>query len=134
VDYTDSSGTVIPAGTEMPSSPKLQVTSSASYVRNLGDWRTAIALGHTYQGAAWNNIAHDVQVGDYHLLGLTFNVTRHDLPFTPGLQLSVNNLLDERALTSALGGSEGPAGDTTPRPVVYTLPRTFRLNLTASFQ
>jgi iron complex outermembrane receptor protein len=139
VPFTDSTGAEIPPGTDMPSSPRLQATTTLSYAQGFGDWQTTSALAHTHQGPAWNNIRHDVEVGNYNLLNLSLAVARPDLPFAPSLSLSVNNLADVRKLTSALGGADAIESDPQtsemlmPRPRVYTLPRTFRVNLAANF-
>lgn len=139
--FTDASGVVVMPGTELPSSPKLQATTTLSYAYGIGEWQTQTALQHIYQGAAWNNIVHSTQVGDYHLLNLNLSVTRSDLAFTPSLSFSINNLLNTNALTSALGGADTlpkelqivTGGDITSRPYVYMQPRSFRLNLSAKF-
>lgn len=135
VPYVNSTGDTIPAGTEMPSSPRLQTSSSLSYALGFGDWMTQTALTHTAQGRTFNNIEHDVEVGDYQLFGVSFAISRIDLPFTPSLSIGVSNLTDERAILSALGGSDTVPGypalsqAIVPRPYVFTQPRTLRLNL-----
>lgn len=139
VPYVNSTGETIPAGTVMPSSPRLQTSSSLSYANSFGAWMTQTALTHTYQGKAFNNIEHVVEVGDYHLLGLNVSVARIDWPAAPSLSVGVSNLTDERALVS---GSGGPTIESLPglseslivnRLRVFTQPRTLRLNLTLSF-
>jgi outer membrane receptor protein involved in Fe transport len=138
--FTDASGVVVMPGTELPSSPKLQATTTLSYSYGIGEWQTQTALQHTYQGAAWNNIVHATQVGDYHLLNLNLSVTRSDLAFTPSISFSINNLLNTDALTSALGGADTlpkelqlTGSDITSRPYVFTQPRSFRMNFSAKF-
>lgn len=136
VPYVNSTGRTIPEGTEMPSSPRLQTSSTLSYAYGFGDWMTQTAFTHTYQGATFNNIEHDVEVGNYHLYGINFSVTRVDLPLAPSFSVGVTNLTDERAVISALGGSDTIQGNPelsqmiVPRPYVFTTPRTLRLNLT----
>lgn len=140
VPYVNSEGDTIAKGTEMPSSPKVQTSSTLSYVLGFGNWMTQTALTHTYQGKAFNTIEHSVQVGNYNLLDLNFSVSRIDLPFTPSVSIGVSNLTDERALTSALGNPTIPAlpelsdALTTPRLRIFTQPRTLRLNLSLSFE
>lgn len=138
--FTDASGVVVQPGTELPSSPKLQSTTTLSYTYGLGEWQTQTALQYIYQGTAWNNIVHATQVGGYSLLNLNFSVSRSDLAFAPSLSFSINNLTNTDALTSALGGADTlpkelqlTGADITSRPYVYTLPRSFRLNLSAKF-
>ncbi|PTU33080.1 hypothetical protein CJD38_02955 [Stenotrophobium rhamnosiphilum] len=137
--FTDVSGTVVQPGTALPSSPKIQASNTISYGFGIGEWQTQTALQHTYQGKAWNNIVHDVEVGGYNLLNLSFSVTRADLSFVPSMSLSINNLTGTSAATSALGGSGTVPGSpelsaiVTPRPYVFTQPRSFRLNLSAKF-
>lgn len=137
--FNDASGKVVPVGTALPSSPKIQATTTLSYSFGVGEWQTMTALMHTYQGTAWNNIRHDVQVGGYNLLNLNFTVSRNDLSFVPSLSFSINNLTNVDALASALGGADTIQGQPelsaaiTPRPEVFTRPRSFRLNLSAKF-
>lgn len=137
--FNDASGKVVPVGTDLPSSPRLQGTTTLSYTFGVGEWQTQTALMHTYQGKAWNNIRHDVQVGGYSLLNLNFAISRNDLSFAPSLSLSINNLTNVNALASALGGADTVSGQPglsqaiTPRPEVFTKPRSFRLNLSAKF-
>ncbi|MES2490640.1 MAG: TonB-dependent receptor [Pseudomonadota bacterium] len=138
--FTDSSGNIIPVGTVLPSSPKFQASTTLSYAYGIGEWQTQTALQHTYQGTAFNNIVHATTVGGYSLLNLNFSVSRSDLEFAPSVSLSVNNLMNTNALTSALGGSDTlpkelqlTGADITSRPYVYTLPRSFRLNFSAKF-
>ncbi len=139
VAYTDSRGNVIAPGTALPSSPKVQATTTISYGHDFGPWRTQTALMHTYQGTAFNNIEHDVQVGGYNMLNLNFAVSRNDLALSPSLSFQINNLTNVDAMTSALGGADNIPGNPelshaiTPRLYVFTQPRSFRLNLTAKF-
>jgi iron complex outermembrane receptor protein len=137
--FNDSSGTLIAAGTVLPSSPKIQATTTISYALDLGPWHTQTALMHTYQGTAWNDIEHDAQVGGYNLLNLNFAVSRTDLSFAPSLSFSINNLTNVDALSSVLPGGPTVPGNSqlseaiTPVLRVYTQPRSFRLNLSAKF-
>lgn len=139
VAYTDSRGNVIAPGTALPSSPKVQATTTISYGHDFGVWHTQTALMHTYQGTAWNNIEHDVEVGGYNMLNLNFAVSRNDLALSPSLSFQINNLTNVDAMTSALGGADNIPGNPelshaiTPRLYVFTQPRSFRLNLTAKF-
>ena len=72
---------------------------------------------------------------------VNLSVSRSDLAFTPSVSFSINNLLNTNALLSALGGADTlptelqgvTGGDITSRPYVYTLPRSFRLNLSTKF-
>ena len=140
VPYVNATGETISAGTEMPSSPKVQTSSTLSYSRNFGDWMTQTALTHTFQDKTFNNIEHDVEVGGYQLLGASFSISRNDLSFAPSLSIGVSNLTDERALVAALGGADilpgfpGLSEAITPRLRVFTQPRTLRLNLTLRFE
>ena len=140
VPYLNATGETIPAGTEMPSSPKVQTSSTVSYALGFGDWMTQTAFTHTYQASTFNNIEHDVEVGGYSLLGVNFSISRPDLGFSPSLSVGVSNLTDERALVAALGGADALPGypglseAITPRLRVFTQPRTLRLNLTLRFE
>lgn len=137
--YVNSTGETIPVGTLMPSSPVLQTSSSLSYTIGFGNWMTLTSLTHTYQGKAYNTIEHQVAIGDYQLFGLSFAVSRIDLPFAPSISIGVSNLTDELGQVSALGNATFPEWPefsdnlTTPRLRIFTPPRTLRLNITASF-
>lgn len=139
VVFNDSSGNTIHPGTALPNSPRVQATTTLSYGYDLGAWHTQTALIHVYQGTAWNNIEHDVQVGGYNMLNLNFAVSRNDQAFSPSLGFQINNLTNVNAITSALGGSGTIPGNPqlsqfiTPRPYSSTQPRSFRINLTAKF-
>lgn len=128
----DSTQGMVPKGTEMPSSPKLQATATIGYQHAFGSWQTQASLIGTHQGKAWNNINHSAEVGGYELLHFNFGVSRPDLSFMPSLSVGVNNIFDTYALSAALGGSDLEAA-LVGRPLVYTTPRTLRLNLSFGF-
>jgi outer membrane receptor protein involved in Fe transport len=139
VPFTDSVGAIVPTGSEMPSSPIVQSTVTLSYKHPFGNWTTQSQLIDSYQGVAWNDIAHDDEVGGYNTLNMNFSVSRGDLSFAPTLTFTANNVLDRRAIVSELGG--GPliasqptlSNDITPIPTVYNRPRSFGLRLSMDF-
>lgn len=137
--FDDASGKTVEPGTLLPSSPKLQATTTLSYTNEFSAWRTQTALTHSYQGHAWNDVVHSVEVGGYNVLNLSFAVSRNDLAFTPNLTFQVNNLTNVDALSSALGGTDAIPGNPdlshqiSPRLYVLTQPRNFRLNLSLKF-
>ncbi|HSW12843.1 MAG TPA: TonB-dependent receptor [Solimonas sp.] len=131
-EFESSSSGTIPEGTEMPSSPKLQATATISYAHAFGNWQTMSSLIGTHQGKAFNNIEHAVEVGGYELLHFNLGISRPDLSFRPSLSIGVNNIFDTAAISAALGGAEAEEL-LVGRPLVYTTPRTLRINLSASF-
>jgi iron complex outermembrane receptor protein len=130
-DFDSTQGNV-PKGTEMPSSPKLQATATIGYRQEFGPWQTQASLIGTHQGKAFNNINHSAEVGGYELLHFNFGVSRPDLSFMPSVSVGVTNIMDTRALSAALGGTDLEAA-LIGRPMVYTTPRTLRLNLSFGF-
>lgn len=130
-DFDSTQGNV-PKGTEMPSSPKLQATATVGYRHEFGLWQTQASLIGTHQGKAFNNINHSAEVGGYELLHFNFGISRPDLSFMPAMSIGVNNIFDTHALSAALGGSDLEAA-IIGRPLVYTTPRTVRLNLSFGF-
>ncbi|MES2490046.1 MAG: TonB-dependent receptor, partial [Pseudomonadota bacterium] len=137
--FDDASGKTVTPGTLLPSSPKLQATTTLAYAHEFSAWRAQTSLTHSYQGHAWNDIVHSYEVGGYSTLGLSFGISRSDLDYTPNLTLQINNLTNVNALSSALGGSDilplGPelAHQISPRLYVLTQPRNIRLNLSLKF-
>jgi iron complex outermembrane recepter protein len=137
--FTDSVGTAVPVGTIMPSSPELQETTSITYKLPLGNWIPAVSIVDSYQGKAWDDIAHDHIVGNYNTANAYFNLERNDLSFQPLLTVSLTNLTDRRAIVSELGQAatlpSQPALSNflMPLPTVYNQPRTISVRLTLHY-
>ncbi|AXQ30035.1 TonB-dependent receptor [Solimonas sp. K1W22B-7] len=131
-DFQSASGNTVPKGSEMPSSPKIQATATIGYQHAFGPWQTQASLIGTHQGKAFNNIDHTAEVGGYELLHFNFGISRPDLSFMPSLSIGVSNIFDTYALSAALGGTDFEAA-LIGRPLVYTTPRTLRLNLSFGF-
>jgi outer membrane receptor protein involved in Fe transport len=139
VQFEDSEGNEIPVGTLMPSSPKLQETTSLNYKLLLGPWTTTTSIVNTFQGKAYDDIAHDHTVGNYNRMNIYFNVGRNDLSFHPVLTFSATNVFDRRAIVSELGQPAAIAESPTlsnflePIPTVYNRPLTFSIRLSMQY-
>lgn len=127
--FTDSSGTHIAAGQEMPGANHLQGNASASYARVLG-WgvRGGPSVGYTYVGKGYNNINHDVVINGFGTLsaGLLFEGSVYGCH----TQLTINgsNLLNVTKPTAAATG----AALVTQQPYAnyaLTPPRTISVRL-----
>lgn len=135
--FTDASGRDIPKGTLFPSSPLVQAVTTLSYSRELGDWTTQFLIINSLQGKSFSNIAHTTSVGDFSLLGATFNLARDDWAGSPALTFSVNNILDKRKLAAGFGpapGTDAPQNNIVANSsYVYSQPRSMVMRLSLEF-
>jgi iron complex outermembrane receptor protein len=128
--YDAGDGNVVPAGTQMPASPKVQTASTLVYSPMLGPWATSVSLNHVYWGPAFNNIQHEARIYDFQTWSVLLSVARPDWAGRPSITIGLSNLTDERALLSYsdLGAAAGgPAW-------VYMRPRAFSIRLSAEFE
>ena len=106
VPFTDSTGTYIAPGQEMPGANHLQGNATASYLRPLA-WgvRGGPNVGYTYVGKGYNDINHDLVINGFGTLsaGLVFEGS----PFGYHSQLAINgtNLLDTTKPMAGVTGS-----------------------------
>ncbi|MGH8444265.1 MAG: TonB-dependent receptor, partial [Solimonas sp.] len=133
--FTDgATGKVIPAGTQMPLAPKVQVSNVLAYSTLLGNWSFGSELLHSYQGTSYSTLSHAVKLNAYNTLGASFTVGRPDLPLEPSLTLLGDNLTNEHAIvygvSSASGGIVAPVAST---PFTYNRPRSIGLRLNIQF-
>ncbi|MES2684538.1 MAG: TonB-dependent receptor [Pseudomonadota bacterium] len=139
--FDDASGQVVPKGTLFPSSPLVQAVSTISYSRELGNWQTQFSVINSFQGKAFAEITHETEVGDYSILGATFNLGRNDWAGAPSLTFSVNNILNVQKVAAGFGPSTGGTTSTLPSTdstvanssYVYSLPRSMVLRLSLEF-
>lgn len=139
--FNDASGQEIPKGTLFPSSPLVQAVSSINYSRTLGNWLTQVSVINSFQGKAFAEITHETEVGDYSILGATFNLGRDDWAGAPSLSFSVNNILNVQKPAAGFGPSSGgttgglPSTDSivANSSYVYSLPRSMVLRLSLEF-
>lgn len=138
--FTSASGSVIPVGTDMPLSPRLQATATVDYAMLLGPWAAGASLLYSYQGKAFNDIDHISTVYDYSTINFSLNLARPDLMFRPAITLSATNLADKRAVigdgTSGTANTTSSAqGDTGLSKVAttYNRPRAISLRFSAEF-
>lgn len=139
--FDDASGQQVPKGTLFPSSPLVQAVSTINYSRTLGNWLTQLSVINSFQGKAFAEITHETEVGDYSILGATFNLGRDDWAGRPSLNFSVNNILNVQKVAAGFGPSSGgttgglPSTDSivANSSYVYTLPRSMVLRLSLEF-
>lgn len=127
-DYDDGSGAVVPAGSEVPATPKVQAAGTAAYNTLFGPWVTGAALTQTWTGPAYGNLRHEYEIFDYSLLNLNLTLCRPDWLGMPTLTLGVSNLTDERAVLNYTA----PAATGVPS-WSYSKPRTLSMTLSADF-
>lgn len=127
----ESNGSVVPAGTDMPASPRLQTATTLAYEGWFGTWLAGAAIVHTYTGKAYSNFEHAHEIYGYQGLDLHLNTGRPDIRYAPTLILGVTNLLDQRGLLSRT--SSDSVGGQGAVSSYYNRPRTFSLRLTAKF-
>ena len=135
-EFTDSDGNLIPPGTTMPNSPRLQGSATLNYSYLFSDiWQTNTALLYTHVGPSFGNIQHTGKLQARDMLNFNFTVTRSDLSFSPSIGLVVNNITDQRKVVSATESKENDtATDGINYAVGYTRPRTVILRLGAEFK
>ncbi len=139
--FDDASGQQVPKGTLFPSSPLVQAVSTINYSRTLGNWLTQVSLINSFQGKAFAEITHETEVGDYSILGATFNLGRDDWAGRPSLNFAVNNILNVQKVAAGFGPSSGgttgglPSTDSivANSSYVYSLPRSMVLRLSLEF-
>ena len=136
--FTSSSGDEVPEGSLMPNSPKIQYSATLNYARAIGGvWATNVGLQFSHVGKSVANLEQNGRIEARNMLNVNYTVSRPDLSYAPSLGLVINNLTDERKITSA---SEDPEVYEDPTRVAenfgvgYTRPRTIILRLSASFQ
>ena len=136
--FTSGGGEEVPEGSRMPNSPKLQYSATLNYARSFFEvWATNLGLQFSHVGKSVANVEQNGRIEARDILNVNLTVSRPDLSYAPSLGLIINNLTDERRITSA---SEDPEVYEDPTRaaenfgVGYTRPRTLILRLSASFQ
>lgn len=137
--FTAGDGTVVPAGAEMPNAPKFQYSAGLNYARLFGEvWSTNTGFQFSHIGKSVDSVEGDGRLDERDMLNFNFTLSRPDLRYAPSLGLVVNNVTDERKITSATEDPEiymeDPSRSIENFGVGYTRPRTIILRLAASFQ
>lgn len=127
-EYDPGSGDIVPEGTDMPATPRVQTAATLQYDTSLGAWLTSASLTHTHWGKAYNNIAHDYEIYGFENLNGLLSLSRPDWTGMPTLTFGVTNITDERAVMSHI----------MPTQVIqegwaYSRPRTFSVRLSVDF-
>lgn len=126
--YDDGSGNVIPVGSELPASPKVQTASSVNYSTLLGPWTGNAALTHIYCGPAINGFVEKLPIYDFHTFNLNLAAARPDWSGTPSLTLGVTNLTDARTVQNRTAQTA-----TVPVSWTYGRPRAISLRFSVDF-
>ena len=124
--FTTGSGNVAAPGSPWPYAPKLQTATTISYPLALDEWTITTSLTHTYLGKAVNNLNDQKPIFNYQLLDAQIGVLTTAHPWIPEVNLTVNNFLDKRGVTTRI-----PQGSSTDGG--YTQPRTFIVRLSGTF-
>ncbi|MES2488973.1 MAG: TonB-dependent receptor [Pseudomonadota bacterium] len=129
-DYDPGDGNIVPAGTEMPATPKIQTSTMLAYSPMIGPWATYAALSHVYWSSAFNNINHGASIYNFQTYNFNMSLTRPDWLGAPSVALTVSNLTDKRAIMSYNDGGSlagGPAW-------IYNRPRAISIRMSMDFQ
>ena len=127
-DFTSSNGAFVAEGSSWPLSPEWQVSSQLRYQLPLQEWDAAIAARHTYSGKACNTIECTANVFGYRTIDLLLSLGSVTARWLPEINLSFNNLADERGISNVT--TDGPGGLET---VNYIPPRSVILRLSGRF-
>lgn len=126
--YDPGTGDMIPPGTTMPATPRVQTAATLQYNLSLGPWLTNASLTHTHWGKAYNNIQHTYEIYDFENLNGLLSVSRPDWSGAPTLAFGIANIADERALMSHI-----PSSTAIQEGWAYSRPRAISLRLSADF-
>ena len=124
--FTTGSGNVAAPGSPWPYAPKWQTATTISYPLALDEWTITTSLTHTYMGKAVNNLNDQKPIFNYQLLDAQIGIVSTAYPWIPEVNLTVNNFLDKRGVTTRI-----PQGSSTDGG--YTQPRTFIVRLSGTF-
>ncbi|PTU30891.1 TonB-dependent receptor [Stenotrophobium rhamnosiphilum] len=124
--FQTGSGNVAAPGSPWPYAPKWQTATSISYPLSLDEWTITTSVTHTYMGTAANDLNNQKPIFNYQLLDAQIGILSTAHTWIPEFNLTVNNLLDKRGLTTRI-----PQGSSTDGG--YTQPRTVILRLSGSF-
>jgi outer membrane receptor protein involved in Fe transport len=137
--FQDVSGTEVPKGTLMPSSPRVRSVTTLAFTQPIGHYLTQTTLINSYQSKSWTDITHDTEVDAYSLLSLNFSITRTDLSWAPALTLSVNNLTNVQKAVAGFGPASSGLNEVISANLAasssyaYTRPRSVVVRLSADF-
>jgi iron complex outermembrane receptor protein len=124
--FQTGSGGIAESGSPWPYSPKWQTATTLSYPWSPGNWLIVPSLTHTYLGKAVNDLTYQEPILNYQQLDSGIGVQNTAIAWLPELNFTVNNVLDERGLSSRI--KQGQVTDAT-----YNQPRTFILRISGSF-
>jgi outer membrane receptor protein involved in Fe transport len=124
--FKTGSGNTAAPGSPWPYAPKWQTATTLSYPLELNDWTITTSLTHTYMGTATNDLNDQKPIFNYRLLDAQIGLASPTYPWIPELNITVNNLLDKRGVTTRIPQGQSVDGG-------YTQPRTFIIRLSGSF-
>ncbi|MGH8446648.1 MAG: TonB-dependent receptor [Solimonas sp.] len=130
--FTTNDGQDVPAGWQLPVSPRVQSTTTLSYNAAFWGMEFGSGISYAYQGPAWSNLRHEKVIYDYSQTDLNFSLGMPDFTGQPELALNVTNVFDERAIVGTNINRITILGPQTQFGS-YIRPRTFILRLTMQF-
>lgn len=129
--FTNSDGTVIAPGTQMPGAAKYQYSGEASYMIPLGNLVLGANVGYNFIGPGYADLIHSVAINDYGTLSAGLSLGSETFYGHPQLTFNVANILNTTGIVS---GSRGKAVTELPTGG-WTLnqPRTFTARISLAF-
>ncbi len=129
--FTNSDGTVIKPGTQMPGAAKYQYSGEASYMIPLGNFVVGANVGYNFIGPGYADLIHSVAINDYGTLSAGLSFGSETFYGHPQLTVNCANILNT---TGVVSGSRGKAVTELPTGG-WTLnqPRTFTARISLAF-
>ncbi|MGH8530025.1 MAG: TonB-dependent receptor domain-containing protein [Nevskiales bacterium] len=118
----------IPAGTRMPGTPRVTASGILGYNRPLPRAVLDSSFTWSYQGEAFNDLAHRVAIPAYDVFGFNLGLSLPAVTGQPRLDLNIANLLDERTFNGAVVTTIG-GKSTTDYLLIRPRAATLRLSL-----
>lgn len=116
-----SSDGFIERGQRLPGTPRLTGSVFLGNQLDLGFLKVLTNLTYTYQGEAFNNLAHDAIIPAYSLVGLNLTFAFPYIDGEPKLSFIGTNILDERSYSGVTPASNGVRDYFPIRPATYAL-------------
>ncbi|MGH8506962.1 MAG: TonB-dependent receptor, partial [Stenotrophobium sp.] len=129
IPFTNTDGSVVPTGTQMPATPRWQTATTVSYTREFGSWVSVASLTDTYSSKAYNDLKHSHAIYDTSLWNFDLSISRPDLSFAPALAVGINNLTDRREIVGYTAGTS-----LVNDQIFYNRPRSLSIRLSAEFK
>jgi iron complex outermembrane recepter protein len=123
-----ANGREVPSGTDLPGTPKLQLSTLVTYEFAGAALAPAVSLLHAHVGRSPSDLFGTEELGGYDTFDLRGRLALPALPMRPELALGVTNLTDVRGIAGAFATPTSAARD-----FYFINPRTLSLTTTLSF-